>query len=271
MTNTAKRILVSAIAIPVILAVCYFGRIPFLLFTLIIGLVSYHEFYTMSRNKEISPNLIAGLLAVFLIILNNYYNFIDFFALSLLIVSLLVLLELFRNQGSAIINLGVSLLGILYLGLFASSILLIREFFSDEALLYPQGGYLIISILASIWICDSAAFFLGTAFGKHKLFPRVSPKKSWEGAAAGFVFAILTMIAAKAIILDFFTTWDVIFIGIIVGTIGQMGDLVESLLKRDAEVKDSSSLIPGHGGIFDRFDSLLLSAPFIYLYLVYFY
>jgi phosphatidate cytidylyltransferase len=112
---------------------------------------------------------------------------------------------------------------------------------------------------------------LGTAFGKHKLFPRVSPKKSWEGAISGFVFAILTMIAARAIILDFFSLWDVIIIGIIVGTIGQMGDLVESLMKRDAGVKDSSSIIPGHGGIFDRFDSLLLSAPFIYLYLFYFY
>ncbi|MFZ1281640.1 MAG: phosphatidate cytidylyltransferase, partial [Ignavibacteriaceae bacterium] len=131
------------------------------------------------------------------------------------------------------------------------------------------GGYLIISIFASIWICDSAAFFGGTALGKHKLFHRVSPKKSWEGAIFGFVFAILAMILAKNLVLDFLSLKDAIAIGLITGTIGQIGDLAESLLKRDAGVKDSSNLIPGHGGIFDRFDSLLFSAPVIYLYLTY--
>ena len=108
---------------------------------------------------------------------------------------------------------------------------------------------------------------MGTAFGKHKLFPRVSPNKSWEGAIAGFVFAIITMIAAKATVIDLLTLYDAVIIGIIVGIIGQMGDLVESLVKRDAGVKDSSAIIPGHGGIFDRFDSLLLTAPVVYLYL----
>ncbi|MCB0751334.1 MAG: phosphatidate cytidylyltransferase, partial [Ignavibacteriae bacterium] len=161
-------------------------------------------------------------------------------------------------------------LGILYIGLFSSTILMIREFFADSEMLYPEGGYLIISIMVSIWVCDSAAFFLGSAFGKHKLFPRVSPNKSWEGAIAGFIFAIITMIAAKATVLDILTLTDVIIIGTIVGVIGQIGDLVESLIKRDAGVKDSSALIPGHGGIFDRFDSLFLTAPAVYCYLHFF-
>jgi len=103
--------------------------------------------------------------------------------------------------------------------------------------------------------------------GKHKLFPRVSPQKSWEGAVFGFVFSILTMLLAKVIILDFLSWTSVVILGIIIGIIGQIGDLVESLFKRDAGVKDSSNLIPGHGGIFDRFDSLLYSAPVILLYL----
>ena len=107
-------------------------------------------------------------------------------------------------------------------------------------------------------------------FGKHKLMPRVSPSKSWEGAIAGFIFAIITMIIAKSILLEFLTLKDVIVLGIIIGFIGQLGDLVESLFKRDSGVKDSSGLIPGHGGMFDRFDSLLMSAPVIWLYLRYF-
>ena len=144
---------------------------------------------------------------------------------------------------------------------------MIREFYIQPEEDYLHGGFLIIFIFASIWICDSAAYYIGTAFGKHKLFPRVSPKKSWEGAIAGFVFAILTMIASKVIFLDFLSWNSTIGIGIIIGILGQIGDLIESLFKRDSGVKDSSGLIPGHGGIFDRFDSLIFSAPWILILL----
>jgi phosphatidate cytidylyltransferase len=126
---------------------------------------------------------------------------------------------------------------------------------------------LIIAIFASIWVCDSAAYFIGSAVGKHKLFPRVSPNKSWEGAIAGFIFAVITLIAAHTLLLDEISMVDAVIIGIIVGVFGQFGDLIESLVKRDAGVKDSSSIIPGHGGIFDRFDSILFSAPCIFLYI----
>jgi phosphatidate cytidylyltransferase len=114
---------------------------------------------------------------------------------------------------------------------------------------------------------DSAAYFIGTAIGKHKLFPRVSPNKSWEGAIAGFVFSIITLVVLKSFLLEFLDWVDIIAFGVIIGIFGQVGDLIESLIKRDAGVKDSSNIIPGHGGIFDRFDSLLFSAPIIFLYL----
>ncbi|RPI71948.1 MAG: phosphatidate cytidylyltransferase, partial [Ignavibacteriales bacterium] len=188
----------------------------------------------------------------------------------LLIVFLITLIELFRDNGSAILNIGASLLGIFYIGLFSSALLAIREFYPNIGDIYFRGGYLIISIFASIWICDSAAYYGGTALGKHKLFPRVSPNKSWEGAIFGFVFAIIAMLLAKIIVLNFLSWGTAIAIGIIVGVFGQIGDLIESLFKRDAEVKDSSSIIPGHGGIFDRFDSLLYTAPLILIYLKYF-
>ncbi len=267
LNNTAVRILVSVIAIPVILLVSYVGGIYFFVFTLAIALVSFWEYAGMVRNKNAFPELILGLVSVTVLVYNFYSPFAVFETIIISSSLLLLLVELFRNKNSAIYNLGATLLGIFYVGLFAGTIVGIREFFP---LNYSSGGYVIISILITIWICDSAAFFIGSAFGRHKLFPRVSPKKSWEGACAGFVFSILSMIGLKYILLGFLLLTDAIIIGIIVGTIGQIGDLVESLLKRDAGVKDSSNLIPGHGGIFDRFDSFLFSSPIIYLYLLYF-
>jgi phosphatidate cytidylyltransferase len=264
--NTFKRVVVSIIFIPGILYLSYFGRVPFLLFVLAIGLVSFYEFMSFSKLKKNSPQIVVGLISVAAIILNKSLKFVEFYDLILAVVVLLSLLELFRNKGSAIHNIGITLLGLFYIGLFASSILAIRENF----FIYERGGFVIIAIIVTIWICDSAAFFGGISLGKHKLFPRVSPKKSWEGAIFGFVFSIFTMIAAKYIILEFMQLNHVIIIGVIIGTIGQMGDLIESLFKRDAGVKDSSNLIPGHGGIFDRFDSLLVASPAIFLYLRFF-
>lgn len=270
MNNTSKRVIVSVIAIPLILAACYTGKLFFFVFAAIIGLVSFHEFFVMTKNKGININLLVGLILILAFLSNQYFHFFDAYSIVVITVFIISLLELFRNNGSAIINIGTTLLGIFYAGLFSSTLIEIREFYPQVGNLYSRGGYLIISILASIWICDSAAFFGGVSLGRHKMFPRVSPKKSWEGALFGFTFAILTMIAAHFIVLDFLTLTNSIVIGVIIGTIGQIGDLVESLFKRDTEVKDSSALIPGHGGIFDRFDSLLFSAPVILFYLKYF-
>lgn len=267
--NTAQRAIVALISIPLILALCYFGNIYFFLFAAVVGLISFYEFYTLSKNKDININLPVGLLAVFFILLNNYHHFISLYSFFLLMVFVLTLIELFRNNGSAINNIGATLLGVMYIGMFAGALISIRRIYPVESELSAGGGYIIIAMLASIWLCDSAAFFIGIRFGKHKMFPRVSPKKSWEGAIAGFIFSVLTMIAAKFIILDFLSWITVIAFGIIVGIIGQLGDLIESMIKRDAGVKDSSAIIPGHGGIFDRFDSLLYTAPVIYLYLEY--
>ena len=265
--NTTQRVLVSLVAIPVIITASYFGSIYFFLFTAFIAVTSFYEFSSLVRGKNIQTNLWIGIIFILILLVNEFFHYIDIYYLILLLIVLLTLFELFRNRGSAIINIGTTLLGVFYIGFFADALLAIRELYPRIEYLYERGGFIIISILAAIWICDSAAFFGGTRMGKHKLFPRVSPQKSWEGAVFGFVFSILTMLLAKVIILDFLSWTTVVILGIIIGTIGQIGDLVESLFKRDAGVKDSSNLIPGHGGIFDRFDSLLYSAPVILLYL----
>jgi phosphatidate cytidylyltransferase len=270
LSNSITRVIVAAIAIPLILAVCYFGKYYFLLFALGIALISFYEFSLMAKTKGMNLNIWLGYLGIIFIVSNQYFRFfIDNYHFLILFTVIICLIELFRNNGSAIYNLGGTLFGVIYMGLFAASLVGLREFYPPDFEQYENGGFLIISIIASIWICDSAAYYGGTAFGKHRLFLRVSPKKSWEGAVFGFVFSVITMIAAKLIVLDFLDWNTIIALGVIVGIIGQLGDLVESLLKRDAQVKDSSNIIPGHGGMFDRFDSLLLTAPVIFLYLTY--
>lgn len=265
--KTGTRIIVSIAAIPFIGLASYFGGLFFLIFVLGIATISFYEFSKLVANKGTDPITILGLTIVSIVVLNVYFSWIDFFTLATASSLVFLIVELFRNKNSAILNLGVTYLGVFYIGLFSASLLGIRELYKFSDQLYEQGGFLIIALFVTIWICDSAAFFLGTAFGKHKLFPRVSPKKSWEGAIAGFIFASLTMIAAQFLVLDFLSLTDAIIIGALVGTVGQIGDLVESLIKRDANVKDSSALIPGHGGVFDRFDSLLFASPFVYIYL----
>lgn len=270
LSENLKRIAVSFAAIPVIILACYFGGYYFLAFVIFISIAAYYEFVTFCKKKEISSNLWLAPLIILILIINQYKHFIDLYTITIVSSLLLLIFELFRNKGSAILNLGAAYLGIFYIGLFSTSLLGLREFYPNVDELYERGGYLIITILAGIWIGDSAAYYGGTAIGKHKLFPRVSPKKSWEGAIFGFIFSIGAMILAKLIVLDFISWNNVVLIGIIIGIFGQIGDLVESLLKRDAGVKDSSSIIPGHGGVFDRFDSLLFVAPAVWFYLRYF-
>ncbi|MCW8804197.1 MAG: phosphatidate cytidylyltransferase [Ignavibacteriaceae bacterium] len=269
-SENLKRVVVSLIAIPIILIATYLGGYYFFAFVAVIGLISFFEFSLFAKNKGANVNLLLGATVIFIFLINQFIGFVDLITIIVLSSLLLLTVELFRNKGSAIINLGATFLGIFYIGVFSVTLISLREFYPSNSDLNIYGAYLIISILASIWIGDSAAYYGGITLGKHKLFSRVSPKKSWEGAIFGFIFSVGVMILAKVLVLNFLSWVDVLVIGIIIGTIGQIGDLVESLLKRDSEVKDSSSLIPGHGGFFDRFDSLFFCAPAIWIYLKYF-
>jgi len=305
--NYLQRILTAAVAIPLIVLICMKGGLYFFLFVALISALALIEFYSLVKTKEAKPLVVLGVISGFFINCSFFapklHEIIadalgvsgvpfptstQFLLITLLLsIAILSLVELFRNNGSAILNLSTTIMGILYIPLFFGAFIGIRELFipldfpfvrffpNDYGLLNPTnmetayrwGGYTVISIFAMIWICDSAAYYGGMMMGKHKLFPRVSPKKSWEGSIFGFIFAILSAVGAKMLVLPYLTITNAVVIGFIVGTIGQMGDLVESLIKRDAGVKDSSNLIPGHGGMFDRFDSLLLVAPIVYLYL----
>jgi phosphatidate cytidylyltransferase len=282
------------------------GGIWFLAFVCVAAALALSEYTALARARGGDPPLVPLIVAGLMIELAFYQpglqNWLVGFGLAtgigvpfpsqsqllmiVLVLSVLVLvgLELFRNKGSAVVNLSSAAFGLCYVSLLFGTWIGIREMFTvqdpvvrhyflvrlgvtDPALVYRAGGLTVISIFAMIWICDSAAFHFGKSLGKHRLFPRVSPNKTWEGAVAGFIFAIGTAVAAKYLVLDFLPVVHAAVIGAIVGSVGQLGDLAESLLKRDAGVKDSSNLIPGHGGALDRFDSLLFVSPALFLYL----
>lgn len=210
-----------------------------------------------------------------------------FLIFYLLFVPVILVVELFRNRPGALANVAVTLFGASYVGLFLGSVVGLRELFVPEdfpvyayfggqgqspaadaaVTLHQWGGMTVITLFAAIWICDSAAYFTGRAVGRHLLFERVSPKKTWEGAAAGCVAAIATFLLARTLVLPYLPLAGALVCGTIVGVFGQLGDLAESLLKRDAGVKDTSTIIPGHGGVLDRFDSLMFVSPLIFLYL----
>ncbi len=274
MSNLAVRVLVAVVAIPLIVAACYLGGLYFFLFTTALIVLSTNEFYILARTKHFEPSAAFGITAAGILnaIVYSSGMAVAFDAL-IVIIALALLSELFKKRTDAVRgtfeNVGSTLAGIVYVGLFGSMLTAIRltsgieNIFPDE----KDAGLFVIAILATIWICDSAAYFVGKPLGHHKMSRFVSPNKSWEGAIAGFVFAVATAVIAKYLVLPQLSVQLAAGMGIIVGTIGQAGDFVESMFKRDAGVKDSSAMIPGHGGVFDRFDSLLFSAPFVYLML----
>jgi phosphatidate cytidylyltransferase len=211
----------------------------------------------------------------------------QFLILLLAFVPIVMIVELFRGRANPLYNIAVTLMGALYVSLFFGSLIGLRELFVPAdfpvfehfgtvgpvvpgeiaATIYRWGGWTVLAMFVAVWTCDSSAYFAGRAFGRHKLFERVSPNKTWEGAIAGCLGALAAFVIMKLLVLPYLTLAQSLVCGAIVGVIGQLGDLVESLLKRDAGVKDSSTIIPGHGGVLDRFDSIMAAAPVIFLYL----
>jgi len=247
------------------------------LFAVGISLVFLHEEYWVSFAETLAPSGIVIPLPSF--------------AQSLAIIVILFVLssvglEVFRDKPSPLFNIGSTIFGGMYVSLFLACLIGLRSIFQPAEFpvgshfdsygvdVLPSireqidvwGGRTVCSVFASIWVCDSAAYFAGRAFGRKKLMVRVSPNKTWEGAVAGFIAATATLILAREFWLPYLSMWHAVATGCIIGLFGQCGDLAESLLKRDAGIKDSSTLIPGHGGMLDRFDSLMFVSPILFLY-----
>ena len=309
MSNLTIRILVAIVGIPAVTALVVAGVFAFYGFILLVSVIGLAEFYRLARAKGSHPQTASGMVIGIAITTSFIYDrlrdltvgWLDALGITvpaptmpqvlLIIVVLsipaLLAVEVFRNKGSALTNLGMTLLGPLYVSLFLGTLLGLRELFTPEH--FPLfrhfhtpgvgageevlrtldwwGAMTVMSIFVTIWVCDSAAYFAGMSLGRRKLLARVSPGKTVEGAVAGFVAAIGAFLLARATVVPYLSLLDALACGCIVGIFGQLGDLAESLLKRDAGVKDSSALIPGHGGVLDRFDSLMFVSPLIYLYI----
>jgi len=289
MSELIKRVIVAIIGIPLAIAIIYAGQWYLAVVLMVLSILAMREFYDISEKKHSYPNKIMGYIVGVLLIANfQYFSLFQsiFFAITIIITFTLMALifELWRNKPNSILNIAMTLAGVLYIPVLLSTLLFIRHFYDIVEFIQSEnfsfimaprnilatrveGAWLLVSILVSIWICDSAAYFIGKAIGKRKLFERISPKKTWEGAMAGLVFAIISFWGASELMLRDFPFVSAIVIGLIVGIVGQLGDLCESQIKRDAGVKDSSDLLPGHGGILDRLDSILFVMPTVFIYL----
>ena len=187
-----------------------------------------------------------------------------FLAIIFLLTGLLFIVEMYRNKTTPFLNISMTLAGIFYIALPFS----ILNFFYTPHFDFSNGNYeVLIGFFLILWVNDSLAYLVGSSIGKHRLFERISPKKSWEGSIGGFAFGLLTAWGISF----FFKELDLInwlIIAAIIMIFGTFGDLVESLFKRSLNIKDSGSFLPGHGGLLDRFDAVFLAAPAVFVYLI---
>jgi phosphatidate cytidylyltransferase len=262
--NIRQRVITAVIGLPVLVACFYLGGVPFLLLILTLAAVSINEFYNMMRVKNYLPAYYVGNFFTLFFIVSAYFalkkNWEPAHSAILTVAALATMIAtlFLKRPKEAIVDIAVTLLGMIYIGWFFSYFLFIRA-------LSENGGYLFF-LASTIWALDTIAYFVGKKFGKHKLLPSISPNKSVEGAIAGFIFGIIA-----AVVFGYYAGFNMIhslILGILIVVMAQLGDLFESLIKRDAEVKDSSNLVPGHGGLLDRMDSFILAGPVVYYYLV---
>jgi phosphatidate cytidylyltransferase len=239
----------------------------FTLIGVIIGLGLW-EFYKLMAPTQLSANKLAGLaigLLFFCLICLYSIGYIEsnIFWVVLPLISAVFVLELYRKHDYPFQNIAITLFGVLYVVVPLSLLVLIG--FPERSI----SGYeskVIMGFFFLLWSNDTGAYLTGISIGKHPMFPRISPKKSWEGFTGGLFFTLLVAF----IISKYFTALqrtDWMIIAVIICIFGVWGDLIESMLKRSLQIKDSGNILPGHGGILDRFDSVLFSAPIVFVYL----
>jgi len=260
------RILTAIIGVPLIIAAIHIGGLVYAAFIGIIIALSLYEYglilwvgkKPVNRIGLFIFGLLMAAVAVTgrgLPVLGSVDNLAPL-AINLTVLSL-VLWELLTPSRS-FERLAYTMLGVFLIPWTLAHLINIRE-------IRPHGEYLTLMIFITVWTCDTAAYFGGRAFGRNKLMPDVSPKKTWEGAVAGFVGAVVISVFLRNLLVPSeMSQLQAVVLGVCAGTVGQLSDLAESMIKRSTGVKDSSGLLPGHGGILDRFDSYLLLAPVYY-------
>ena len=240
------------------------------LFFVIIG--SWEYLNILTNNSKISPNIALGIInaiIAFLTLTSEYILNVSMFPfIGVLLLGVLgtPLIELYRNKEEPFSNIAHTLLPIIYVALPFGLLITANHIFPNY---HESFGYeLILGFYFALWSNDTGAYLSGKAFGKHKLFERISPNKTWEGSIGGAFLAIGISIIT-GLYFDSVPLWQWACIGLIISIFGSMGDLAESLFKRSMGVKDSGKIMPGHGGILDRFDGLLIASPFVFAFLIF--
>ena len=258
MSPLASRVAVAAVGLPLVLAALWAGG--WWLFALVLpaGLLALHEFFAMT--KPLRPIPLAGHagLAGLLVAVQDG-DLVWAIAALLATFALAFLLKgLAATLGSSTVSVGVTVLGTAWIGFGLGCVLLLRD--------TPEFGFVVsLAVLLAIFADDTAAYFGGRALGRHKLAPAISPGKTWEGFVFGTLAAVLVVfVALYEDREEFLTIGQSLLLGVVVALAAPLGDLFESMLKRDMGVKDSGRLLAGHGGVLDRIDAILFAFPAAY-------
>lgn len=278
MSNLAQRLITGTIFVVVLVVCIWWSAWSMFILFLAITVLGLNEFYNLSVKANAQPQkyfgIAVGTLGVISMFLmkGGVLPILNFIFVPLIFMPFII--ELWRKKENPFGNVGWTLLGLFYIAL--PCMLIVANFTPDGFLiplpLIPESAFAgydhrpILALLILIWVSDSLAYVCGRLFGKHKLWERISPKKTWEGFFGGMIFTIATGFGIgywwieKPDPMNNGFMWAVI--GLVISVTGVLGDLSESMFKRSIDVKDSGTILPGHGGILDRFDAFFLAVPF---------
>ncbi|HSG30083.1 MAG TPA: phosphatidate cytidylyltransferase [Thermodesulfobacteriota bacterium] len=280
MSNLTQRILTAIVGVPILLLVFYFGSIYFLAFILLIVALGSYEFFSLVDNRNLDNKKILGILFCIILPVGAYFGYLYFiFLFTLVSISTLFIHLQKQDLSNTLMGAGTKFLGIVYIGWFLSHAVLIRNV-NNSSFPYLDasnikttdiGFFWIVFAVACTFLNDTGAYFVGKAKGKTKLAPRLSPGKTVEGTVAGIAMACICGVFINLIFQGPIEYSWALLMGFVVGVIAVFGDLIESMFKRSVSIKDSGGLLPGHGGVLDRFDSLILVFPVMYYLILLYY
>jgi phosphatidate cytidylyltransferase len=260
-----KRWITGLIAVPLLAGIIYLGGMTFTIVIGIVSVIALWEYYRIVFNPDqkslITPITITGFFTAPLMIFTAHYHYFHVIP-SVIIINLVITaitaIVLFKNDPSILQDVFKQALGIVYVPLLLTYIVMIRN--------SPEGVTWIFFLFFLVFSADIGAFYAGSFFGRHKLCPSVSPGKTIEGGLGGIILTTIVGMAFQSFFLPAISTWSTFCLCICVGIIGPIGDLFESTLKRAGNIKDSGSILPGHGGILDRIDAILFVLPVLYFF-----
>ncbi len=266
MNNFTLRTITGAAFVIVIIGSVIINHWLFASLFFFIALAGYWEYSRISRALNAYPSRLAGLLLsalTYLLIVSWNFQIIPDQGLYflLLVPVIIVTVELTRKTSTSLLNVATTLFGLAWV---IVPLAMLSGFFNlTEEHKWRETG-LLLGFFLILWINDSGAYIFGSWFGKHKLLERISPKKSWEGFVGGALAGLLVAYTISSSFTEF-TVFEWLLIGIVIIVFGTIGDLTESMFKRNAGIKDSGKILPGHGGVLDRFDAVLVAAPIVYI------